>query len=58
VSLRWYSADEHWQVATFLKNFTDSRAQNSAFDLATIDGSDEQSFEKPRWWGVNVRYSY
>jgi len=58
VSLRWYSADDHWQVATFLKNFTDSRAQNSAFDLATIDGSDEQSFEKPRWWGVNVRYSY
>jgi iron complex outermembrane receptor protein len=58
VSLRWRAADGHWEVGTFLKNFTDNRAQNSAFDLATIDGSDEQSFEKPRWWGVNVRYDY
>ena len=57
-SLSWYSADGHWQVSGFLKNFTDTRAQNSAFDLAIVDGSDEQSFDKPRRWGVNLRYNY
>ena len=57
-SLTWYSPDGHWQVTGFVRNFTDSRAQNSAFDLAIVDGSDEQSFEKPRRYGVSLRYNY
>ena len=54
----WHSADGHWKVGGFVKNFSDAIAQNSAFDLAAVDGADEQSFEKPRWFGVNVRYNY
>ena len=57
-SLTWYSPDGHWQVTGFVRNFSDSRAQNSAFDLAIVDGSDEQSFEKPRRYGVSLRYNY
>ena len=57
-NITWYSPDNHWQVTGFVRNFTDSRAQNSAFDLAIVDGSDEQSFEKPRRYGVTLRYNY
>ena len=56
--IQWDSADGHWRVAGFVKNFSDSRAQTSTFDLATIGGADEISFERPRWGGVNIRYSY
>ena len=54
----WNSADGHWKIGGFVKNFSDTDAQNSAFDLAAVDGADEHSFEKPRWFGVNVRYNY
>jgi iron complex outermembrane receptor protein len=56
--VQWDSADGRWRVAGFVKNFSDSRTQTSTFDLATIGGADEISFERPRWGGVNVRYSY
>jgi iron complex outermembrane recepter protein len=56
--IQWESADGRWRLAGFVKNFSDSRTQTSTFDLATIGGADEISFERPRWGGVNVRYSY
>ena len=56
--IQWNSVDGRWSVAGFVKNFSDSRAQTSTFDLATIGGADEISFERPRWGGVNVRYNF
>ncbi len=57
-SIDWNSADEHWTVGAFVDNFTDTRNQLIGFELSTVCGCDEQSFGKPRWWGVNVRYDY
>ena len=56
--IQWLSADGRWSIAGFIKNFSNSRTQTTTFDLATIGGADEISFEKPRWGGVNVRLSY
>jgi len=56
--IQWVSADEHWQVAGFVKNFSDERSQNSTFDLATIGGADEISFDRERWFGINVRRTF
>jgi iron complex outermembrane receptor protein len=56
--VRWVSADEHWEVGGFVNNFSDTRNQNIGFELATVCGCDEQSFGKPRWAGINVRYNY
>ena len=56
--IQWSSADGRFSIAGFIKNFSNSRTQTTTFDLATIGGADEISFEKPRWGGVNVRLSY
>jgi iron complex outermembrane receptor protein len=57
VRARWVSADEHWELGAFLNNFSDSRPQNVGFELSTICGCDEFSIDKPRWWGINLRYN-
>ena len=57
VRARWVSADEHWELGAFLYNFSDSRPQNVGFELSTICGCDEFSIDKPRWWGINLRYN-
>ena len=57
VRARWVSSDQYWDVGAFLNNFSDSRPQNVGFELSTICGCDEYSIDKPRWWGINVRYS-
>ena len=57
-SLTWVSADEHWEVAGFVDNFSDTRNQNIGFELSTICGCDEQSFGYPRMYGVKLRYNY
>ena len=54
----WVSADEHWEIGGFVQNFSDTRYQNIGFELATLCGCDEQSFGRPRWAGINLRYNY
>lgn len=56
--VRWISQDERWEVGGFVNNFSDSRYVNIGFELSTVCGCDEQSFGKPRWAGINVRYNY
>jgi len=56
--LRWRSPGERWELGAFVRNFTDTVAQNSGFDLATICGCDEFSRTEPRWWGLNLRFHY
>lgn len=57
-SLKWISADEHWEVSGFIDNFSDTRNQNIGFQLAAICGCDEQSFGLPRMYGARLRYNY
>ena len=55
--INWVSADERWELGGFVNNFSDTRNQNIGFELSAVCGCDEQSFGKPRWWGISVRYN-
>jgi iron complex outermembrane receptor protein len=41
-----------------MENVTDERAGIQGFDIATVCGCNEISFQPPRWYGVNLRYSF
>ena len=56
--LSWMSADERWDLALVGRNVTDERAGNIGFDLATLCGCNEVAYRDPRWYGVNVKYSF
>ena len=60
VNLRWswLSADARWEVAVLANNVTDERAGVQGFDLATLCGCNEVSYQAPRSYGINVRYSF
>ena len=60
VNLRWswLSADAHWEVALLFNNITDERAGVQGFDLATLCGCNEVSYQPPRSYGINLRYSF
>jgi len=54
----WRSNDDHWQVGIDLRNATDERAGIQGFDLATLCGCNEVSYQPPRWYGINVKRSF
>ncbi len=56
--LGWISPSEQWEAALKVNNITDERVGIQGFDLATLCGCNEISFQPPRWWGVSVRYSF
>ncbi len=60
VNLRWswLSADASWQVTLLIDNVTDERAGIQGFDLATLCGCNEVSYQPPRLYGINLRYSF
>jgi iron complex outermembrane receptor protein len=53
----WTSGDGHWQTRLNVNNLTDERAGIQGFDLATLCGCNEISFQPPRWYGISIRYS-
>ena len=57
VGLGWSSGDGHWQARLNVNNATDERAGIHGFDLATLCGCNEISFQPPRWYGISIRYS-
>ena len=54
----WTSGDETWEVGLKINNLTDERIGIQGFDLATLCGCNEVSYQPPRWWGLNVRYGF
>ena len=54
----WASEDDHWLVALSVRNLTDERIGIQGFDLATLCGCNEVSYQPPRWVGLNVVYSF
>ncbi|MEM9529732.1 MAG: TonB-dependent receptor [Pseudomonadota bacterium] len=54
----WVSGDETWEVGLKINNLTDERIGIQGFDLATLCGCNEVSYQPPRWWGLNVRYGF
>lgn len=58
VRVGWVSAEEHWDVGFAVHNLTDERIGIQGFDLATLCGCNEVSYEPPRWYGLTLRYQY
>lgn len=54
----WTSEDESWQVNFKINNLTDEKAGIQGFDLATLCGCNEVSYQPPRWYGINVKKSF
>ncbi|MDP2326436.1 MAG: TonB-dependent receptor, partial [Gammaproteobacteria bacterium] len=54
----WATADETLSVALNLRNLSDEKAGIHGYDLATLCGCNEVSYRPPRFWGMNVKYSF
>lgn len=53
----WTDQDGNWQLRLTFNNITDESAGIHGFDLATLCGCNEVSYQPPRWYGLSVRYS-
>ena len=51
----WASEDDRWEVNVEVKNLTNAHAGIQGFDLATLCGCNEVSYQPPRWTGINVK---
>ena len=54
----WASENDDWQLSFDINNVTDERAGIQGFDLATLCGCNEVSYQPPRWYGVSVKRSF
>ena len=54
----WISDAGNWEASFKINNISDERVGIQGFDLATLCGCNEISFQPPRWYGVNLRYSF
>ena len=54
----WISEAGNWEAAFKINNIGDERVGIQGFDLATLCGCNEISFQPPRWYGVSVRYAF
>ncbi len=55
--LGWISDDGHWEAAFKIKNLNNTKAGIQGFDLATLCGCNEISFQPPRWYGFTLKYN-
>ena len=53
----WTSADERWTGTVFVNNIADERYKNIGFDVSAVCGCAQESYGKPRWAGISIRYS-
>ncbi len=53
----WMSEDRRWDISLNFRNLTDERIGIHGFDLATLCGCNEISFQPPRWYGISLKYS-
>jgi iron complex outermembrane receptor protein len=54
----WNSNDGLWQTQAFVSNLGDTRYKTTGFDLSTLCGCSEESYGRPRWWGIKVRRNF
>ncbi len=53
----WVSPQQHWDVSFAVHNITDERIGIQGFDLATLCGCNEVSYQPPRWYGLTLRFN-
>jgi len=56
--LRWADRSGKWEVAAFLDNFTDERNSVIGFDVSGFYGTSQESFSRPRSYGIQVRRNF
>lgn len=54
----WTDENGDWQFDLKINNLSDERVGIQGFDLATLCGCNEISFQPPRWYGVSVKRSF
>lgn len=54
----WTNDDATWAVDLQINNLTDENAGIQGFDLATLCGCNEVSYQPPRWYGISLRRSF
>lgn len=56
--LGWSNPDDTIKLAFEARNITDERAGQIGYGLATLCGCNEESWQPPRYYGFNARYSF
>lgn len=54
----WANEDKTWQASLDIRNLTDETAGVMGYDLASLCGCNEVSYQPPRWVGVSVKRSF
>lgn len=54
----WRTEDDRWAATLGVRNVTDENAGVIGYDLATLCGCNELSFQPPRNYGVSVKYAF
>lgn len=54
----WEDAGERFRLGVFVNNLTDKRYKTIGYDLSTLCGCTEESYGRPRWWGVSAGVSF
>lgn len=54
----WQTDDASWQLSLDVRNLSDEKAGLMGYDLASLCGCNEVSFQPPRWYGLSVRRSF
>ncbi len=56
--LSWADSENVWNVVAFVDNFTDERNSVIGFDVSAFYGTSQESYTKPRTYGVLVRRNF
>ncbi|MEN9924435.1 MAG: hypothetical protein RL268_561, partial [Pseudomonadota bacterium] len=53
----WEDEAERFRLAFFVNNIGDKRYKTVGYDLSTLCGCTEESYGRPRWWGVTAGFT-
>jgi iron complex outermembrane receptor protein len=56
--LSWADADQLWNVAAYVDNLTDDDYAIIGFDVSGFYGSSQESYARPRSYGLTVRRNF
>lgn len=56
--ITWTSNDDAWRITAYVNNIFDKRYVTIGYDLAGLCGCNEETYGKPRWWGVTSSYKF
>lgn len=54
----WQTKDAGWQASLDFRNLTDVKAGIQGYDLASLCGCNEVSYQPPRWYGLSLRRQF